>query len=875
MIFNDLLSELSSPEFQTLRSMQESVLEQYASLLTRNGIPTKRDVGINMPAGTGKTLIALLIAEYHRRLKKKIAILTGTRQLANQAAEDAQLLGISTSVFEGPGMKWSTRELRKYQRSEVIGIMNYWAYFNINPRPVPADVLILDDAHLAENPISGLFSVRVKKSDNDDLYMSIINAIKSLRPGRYAIIEDIIMDMPVESPFLLPFSDWHELSIQIIQLLDDAPQEDHDQLRYVWPIIRSKSDALALFVTSHEFQLRPVVYPTKTFRHFSEPIQRLYLSATLGDPEDLQRRIGCGSINLLCPSNPQPGERGRRMVVLFPSKEEYGNQIEVIDEGLRTLWPVARKRLWMCSSWREVEQWKDLAPPLKNGSRTHIRELRGSDESQLEEFRQANLGHLFTAARYDGIDFPGDQCRLAIVPSPPITSDPQEEFFSAYLQDAGFLKSRFSQRVAQALGRCNRGAADFAVYVFLDSRFERRFGGNDPDYLSYLPPDIQVEMEAALENCEDGFRVCCVQARDFLSGEFAVWDSQVQRLREKIKQRADISSSASPARHEVAGWSALWKGDPVSAVEHFRECENEFMQRHTSGPLAFSRYCCAWARYLCHVRQNDPVALEDTIDLLEKSASCGPSSWFTTILRASANDLRRSKKKITSSQRTTDYREAIVQEWEKILYERGQREFSMKKWLDAVEKNIESSSHDEVKEGLKFLGQLIGFEAFRPRYRGMPDVIWRFSRDQRGQRYIFTWEVKAELAPDRKVCLSDVNQAHGQGRWAQENYSKDGYRCIPFILTQSSDLEPGVGDRLGNVRCMTQSALASVAQTIRSLFDEFRTLWSANNSEKRMQAKQQVYPKIANGEWLFEAYESSEPGFISQESLLSKWPSTF
>lgn len=345
MIFNDLLSELSSPEFQTLRPMQENVLEQYVLLLSRNGTVTKRDIAIEMPAGTGKTLVALLIAEYHRRLKRKIAILTGTRQLAKQATEDAELLGISTSVFEGPGQKWSSRELRKYQRNETIGIMNYWAYFNVNPRPTPAEVLILDDAHLAESAISGLFSVRVKRSESNDLYTGIVSAIKSLRPGRYATIEDILMDMPIESPFLLPFSDWYELCPRITQLLNEASEAGDEQVRYVWPRIRINSDALALFITSYEFQLRPVVYPTMTFRHFSEPIQRLYLSATLGDPQDLERRIGCDPVHLLHPSNPQPGERGRRMIVLFPSREESDNQIEVIDQGLRTLWPVARKRL--------------------------------------------------------------------------------------------------------------------------------------------------------------------------------------------------------------------------------------------------------------------------------------------------------------------------------------------------------------------------------------------------------------------------------------------------------------------------------------------------------------------------------------------------
>ena len=869
MIFDDLLSELNSPEFQTLRPMQNSVLEQYALLLSSNGTVMKSDIAIEMPAGTGKTLVALLIAEYHRRLNRQIAILAGTRQLAKQVAEDADYLGIHTAVFEGPGQNWSSRELRRYQRAETIGIMNYWAYFNTNPRPTPAEILILDDAHLAESAISGLFSIRVKRSENNDLYMNIINAIKSLRPGRYMVIEDILMDMPVDHPFLLPFSDWYELSGRVMQLLDEASQAGDDQVRYVWPIIRSNSDALALFVTSYEFQLRPIIHPTKTFRHFSQPIQRLYLSATLGDPEDLQRRIGCDPVHLLRPSDPQPGERGRRMIVLFPSKEESDNRSEIIDRGLRILWPVARKRLWMCSSWREVEQWKDRVPPLKNGSRTHIWELRGPDESQMEEFRQASLGHLFTAARYDGIDFPGDQSRLAIVPSPPITSDPQEEFFSAYLQDATFLKSRFSQRVAQALGRCNRGAADFAVYLFPNPRFERRFGGNDPDYLSYLPQDIQAEMEAAIEDCEDGFDACCERAKNFLSGAFADWDSRVQNLRKKAKQRQHVSSSPSPAHHEVAGWLALWKGDPVKAAHHFQKCEKQYIQQHVSGPLAFSRYCHAWARYICHLRQSDPLALEDTMELLEKSASSGPSYWFTTILRACANDLRRSlKKEIILSKGTNNYKESIVEEWEKIMYERGLKESSLKKWLDMIEKSIESSSHDQVAEGIKTLGQFIGFEAFRPKQSGMPDVVWRFSRDP---RYIFTWEVKAELIANRKVGLSDVDQAHRQGRWADQNYSQDGYICIPFILTCSSNLETGVADVLDNVRCINQSAMCSMAKTIRAIFDEFRTLWKTNSSERRSWSRQRVWHKIPDVEWLFDVYQATPSAFISEQNLLSKW----
>ena len=142
MIFEDLLIELKSPEFPSLRPMQRSVLEQYESLLDEHGNVQTSDTAIEMPAGTGKTLVALLISEFYRQREKRIAILAGTKQLANQIAEIASYLGIPTCVFEGPGANWNRRELRKYQRGESIAIMNYWAYFNLRPTPAPAEILI-------------------------------------------------------------------------------------------------------------------------------------------------------------------------------------------------------------------------------------------------------------------------------------------------------------------------------------------------------------------------------------------------------------------------------------------------------------------------------------------------------------------------------------------------------------------------------------------------------------------------------------------------------------------------------------------------------------------------------------------------------------
>jgi len=98
MMFSELLGELGSPKYAALRPMQNEVLESYATLLGTQGREiAEADVAIEMPAGTGKTLVALLIAEHHRHIGRSVAILTGTKRLGRQVAEDASDLGLMTA----------------------------------------------------------------------------------------------------------------------------------------------------------------------------------------------------------------------------------------------------------------------------------------------------------------------------------------------------------------------------------------------------------------------------------------------------------------------------------------------------------------------------------------------------------------------------------------------------------------------------------------------------------------------------------------------------------------------------------------------------------------------------------------------------------
>lgn len=112
-----------------------------------------------MPTGEGKTLVALLIADLALDRDRSVAYLTGTRQLAERAEEESAKLGLDTARFASKD--YGGAKLDDYHQFQAVGVMNYWVYFNSKPVPKPADLVIFDDAHLAEQPLSSLQTLRI------------------------------------------------------------------------------------------------------------------------------------------------------------------------------------------------------------------------------------------------------------------------------------------------------------------------------------------------------------------------------------------------------------------------------------------------------------------------------------------------------------------------------------------------------------------------------------------------------------------------------------------------------------------------------------------------------------------------------------------
>lgn len=87
--WQERLKAKKSEKFEELYAAQESALNLYSSAFIKE--PT---IAIELPTGSGKTLIALMILDFWMEQKKRTAVLCGIKNLARQFKEEANALGI-------------------------------------------------------------------------------------------------------------------------------------------------------------------------------------------------------------------------------------------------------------------------------------------------------------------------------------------------------------------------------------------------------------------------------------------------------------------------------------------------------------------------------------------------------------------------------------------------------------------------------------------------------------------------------------------------------------------------------------------------------------------------------------------------------------
>jgi replicative superfamily II helicase len=96
-----------SNDVKYLWAHQQAILDAYAE----DHVDTK-NVALELPTGSGKTLVGLLVGEYRRRaLEERVAVMCPTRQLAEQVSIQAQKYGIPAVLLTGRQADYNTSDV--------------------------------------------------------------------------------------------------------------------------------------------------------------------------------------------------------------------------------------------------------------------------------------------------------------------------------------------------------------------------------------------------------------------------------------------------------------------------------------------------------------------------------------------------------------------------------------------------------------------------------------------------------------------------------------------------------------------------------------------------------------------------------------------
>lgn len=375
---------------------------------------------------------------------------------------------------------------------------------------------------------------------------------------------------------------------------------------------------------------------------------------------------------------------------------------------------------------------------------------------------------------------------------------------SSYLRDAAFAGERFAQRIAQALGRCNRSADDRAVYIFCDPLVRTRL--SNPRGLDLLVDDVRADVFAGVRQRD--WNEALGAANRFLDGV-----DPIGIVPPGAKALARLPDAT--ARLEVKGMHLLWAQDYVGAAEAYgRAADGLDGSREYQAFWRAQQAAALSASYRAH---QEPTHGASALVQLGRATDAGVSNSFFSRLRAAESRLRRDA--TTTSSSDVD---RVFATWDALIDRVGTN--GLERYRTQLLRDLGGDAHDAVAGAIGRLGGMLGLPVAVPKPRdGEPDAIWDFGDPRR--RLVF--EVKL---PTKRQTVSngDVDQHEG----AVRGFAADGGTTFGLLVTTCTDIKQPAEDRLALGRLLRRDELVEWARQVTELLVRYGQAWGTLASER-------------------------------------------
>ena len=793
--------------FQRLRVTDTSIndlwLAQGDALRGWNDKRTETDVSISLNTGAGKTLVGLLIGQsLVNELRSLVVYACSSIQLVEQTAKKAEGYGLPcTTYFQGS----FSNDLAA--KGDAVCLTTYQALFNGKSIFARREVagIVFDDAHAAEHLLRDHFSLRLSKKNFGSVYGQIASEFTEYfhSVGLASSYDELVAGIGSRL-FLIPPFEVRKVHAALLSCLRGSTVPTDGNTTFAWEHLKDRIDLCALEISPSEIKITPPFIPVGTLPYFARDVRRVYLSATLSALDVFVRTFGRRPSCQIAPTT-TAGECER--MILIPAKMKGAT--DDIEAAKELIGP--HKSLILVPSYARAAEWASLVQPPAPESATDA----------IEAFKVAKgTEKLLLPARYDGMDLPGEMCRVVVIDDLPSGIGPLERYLWEYLKFSSTLRSAIASRIVQSFGRISRGMSDHGVAVLTGKRLVEWL--QVPKNLASLPRFLQKQLELGFQMSKEMAVADVPASMQGCIGRERNWiDAYEHFIREAAHEESlpEPATVAELALAETKYAEEMWKRDFPKAASHLQKT------LEAAGNFSVSTVCWhkLWLGYALECSGD-----VETAHALYKQAHAGqlniPAFKGQSDSPVEPGLPRQAIAAGRQFELTGDGRVVVPRSLERdLLYLNG------------------TGTTNQTEEALRCLGQYLGFLSTRPdnEHDTGPDNLWIFP-----DTTALCVDAKTDKAQSSVYRKEEFGQLSDHVQWVRDNTEVDnmiaGFVGPELPVSESANPPEGVklsplsrfhaiGETLkAAYRDIAASALPlTVGQVVAAEFEKRGLLWPA------------------------------------------------
>lgn len=765
-----------APGYGYPRDVQSEVWKKWFDV--RN----EKNIILKMNTGSGKTVVGLIMLQSCLNEEKGPAIyVVPDNYLVKQVIDEAKRLGISATEDKND---YNYSNSKAILVTSIQTIVNGHSYFGMREDGnYPIGSIIIDDVHACMDKIIDQFMIKINAET--EAYKELIDLFSSsLKDHNTRNYIDVVEMKDCRKNMLVPYWEWQRKQDNIYRILTKYNNSENTSIYFGLPLIERGLETCDCIITASAIEISPKGIDLDKISSLEEASRHIYMSATLADDSVFVSALGLDvedMKNIIAPEN--ANDMGDRLIIFPKYVNSDISEIEIKEK----VEEIAKKYnvVILVPSFSRAKFWDEqgLRTATKDNIDGIVKELKSGEP----------VGKTIFVNRYDGIDLPGDACRMLVIDGLPPLNSIKDRYIQSVAPQSTILLREQVQRIEQGMGRGVRSNDDECCVVLMGDELSYVLSRNNGiDYFSAATRcqyDLSKQLWDLLGS-ETGSKPTIDQIFELANYSLeknAEWVTTCKENLAAVKYSTKVNVDEKIVAQRKAFEKAInmqWH-DAAEAIKIVKDKEND---RRTKG-------------YLCQI-------LAEYTNKIDSALS-------QEILRAGKN----LSPAILSPLEGIQYQRTIntIPQAKAISTNLVDRKLGLNEllvYIDGVLSNLcMGSEYEKFEETLNQVGMVLGFVCSRPdkETKGYgPDNLWAID----SSKYLVI-ECKTE-ATTQTIRKEYCNQLSGSVNWFKEIYAPPN-KCIPIMVHPSKFVEM-VASPDENMRVMTEKELTCFRKNIRDFY---------------------------------------------------------